>query len=635
MAFPAGTPTVTLVGTIPSAVAGTPFKGKLVCKPSAYLVDAGRNAVYPGGGSVTFDSNGSFSVVLLPCDAAGVEPVGWRWYLDLQPSGGTRVAFYANITGTGTVHFDDLAPVPAPGGGPSSGSAVTSVNGETGAVVLSAADVGADVAGAASATVAAHAAASDPHGDRAAAAAALAAHEADTTLVHGIADTAVLETQSGAQAKADTAGVAAISAAASDATAKVAAHSAASDPHGDRVAAASALAAHEADTTAVHGIADTSALETSTGAAAKVTAHKDALDPHGDRAWADGKFATQAALSTVDGYVNNALTRVTAIEQGTAWLSGLQVAGNAVVSAGDLTVSDTSKGYRFRRGGSALDFEATGADMILSNWSGTGFNGTQHAYLRLSADAQNVQVAGKIEFVDALYGATKHTLDPSTGVAALGAKNGLTSIRLCGRRASAGSPTTGAWAAGDAVQDSAGTWWLCTADGTPGTWTSPPATPTAHASTHVSGGTDPITVAQSQVTGLTAALAALLPLTGGTMTGTLTNNVASGTTPAFGGGVSGDTFDRWRVLANGTLELGPGNAARDTNLRRSAANELTTDDALIVSLMFRHLGTTAGFYGATAVTKPSVTGSRGGNAALASLLTALATLGLITDSTTA
>jgi hypothetical protein len=44
---------------------------------------------------------------------------------------------------------------------------------------------------------------------------------------------------------------------------------------------------------------------------------------------------------------------------------------------------------------------------------------------------------------------------------------------------------------------------------------------------------------------------------------------------------------------------------------------------------------TMGFYGATAVTKPAITGSRGGNAALASLLTNLATMGLITDSTTA
>ena len=41
-----------------------------------------------------------------------------------------------------------------------------------------------------------------------------------------------------------------------------------------------------------------------------------------------------------------------------------------------------------------------------------------------------------------------------------------------------------------------------------------------------------------------------------------------------------------------------------------------------------------GFYGNAAIARPDVTGSKGGNAAPASLLTALATLGLITDSTT-
>lgn len=40
-----------------------------------------------------------------------------------------------------------------------------------------------------------------------------------------------------------------------------------------------------------------------------------------------------------------------------------------------------------------------------------------------------------------------------------------------------------------------------------------------------------------------------------------------------------------------------------------------------------------GFFGGTPVGKPTVTGSRGGNAALASLLSQLAALGLITDST--
>ena len=51
-----------------------------------------------------------------------------------------------------------------------------------------------------------------------------------------------------------------------------------------------------------------------------------------------------------------------------------------------------------------------------------------------------------------------------------------------------------------------------------------------------------------------------------------------------------------------------------------------------------HIGTTTrdevGFFSATPITRPTVTGSRGGNAALASLLTALANLGLIVDSST-
>lgn len=42
-----------------------------------------------------------------------------------------------------------------------------------------------------------------------------------------------------------------------------------------------------------------------------------------------------------------------------------------------------------------------------------------------------------------------------------------------------------------------------------------------------------------------------------------------------------------------------------------------------------------GFHGATSIAKPTITGSRGGNAALESLLTQLANYGLITNSTTA
>jgi hypothetical protein len=47
------------------------------------------------------------------------------------------------------------------------------------------------------------------------------------------------------------------------------------------------------------------------------------------------------------------------------------------------------------------------------------------------------------------------------------------------------------------------------------------------------------------------------------------------------------------------------------------------------------LNSTVGFNGTAPVAKPTVTGAKGSNAALASLLTALASYGLITDSTTA
>lgn len=57
--------------------------------------------------------------------------------------------------------------------------------------------------------------------------------------------------------------------------------------------------------------------------------------------------------------------------------------------------------------------------------------------------------------------------------------------------------------------------------------------------------------------------------------------------------------------------------------------ELEIDGAL------NHDGSTVGFYGTAPGTKQAASGSRGGNAALASLLTALSTIGLITDSSTA
>lgn len=60
------------------------------------------------------------------------------------------------------------------------------------------------------------------------------------------------------------------------------AHIVASDPHGDRGVASAALAAHAADTTSIHGIADTSVLATTTDVSDAVSTHAtDTTSVHG------------------------------------------------------------------------------------------------------------------------------------------------------------------------------------------------------------------------------------------------------------------------------------------------------------------------------------------------------------------
>lgn len=58
------------------------------------------------------------------------------------------------------------------------------------------------------------------------------------------------------------------------------------------------------------------------------------------------------------------------------------------------------------------------------------------------------------------------------------------------------------------------------------------------------------------------------------------------------------------------------------------------DRAITIPGSFAHTGSTFGVLNTTPATKQTVSGSRGSNAALASLITALATYGLVTDSTT-
>ncbi len=154
-------------------------------------------------------------------------------------------------------------------------------------------------------------------------------------------------------------------------------------------------------------------------------------------------------------------------------LSGTYLSLTGGTVTGVLVVQDTgaTKAYRYKTTGASLDLDATGADLYLSNFSAAGFAGTQHVYLRLESGAQLAHALGRWLFASGAFDGTGVAdLDASTGVAAIGAKNGLANIQFCGFKATSGAPTTGTWNAGDLVLDSTKTWRLCTVGGTPGTW---------------------------------------------------------------------------------------------------------------------------------------------------------------------
>lgn len=87
-----------------------------------------------------------------------------------------------------------------------------------------------------------------------------------------------------------------------------------------------------------------------------------------------------------------------------------------------------------------------------------------------------------------------------------------------------------------------------------------------------------------------------------------------------GSGASGWTFDR-ELNINSVLTFGDG---KNMQFGTGTGTKFGTNAAQKI-----------GFFNATPIARPTVTGSRGGNAALASLLTQLANLGLVNDDTTA
>lgn len=184
MALPNNYDTVTVKGAYinldGSAASGTVA---FAANVSGFLTDAGADVmILPVGLTVSLDGQGTFSTALPATDDPDISPSGFTYTVTEKLSTGQRTYSITVPSAGGTVDLVTVAPVqsvtasvqlipapPSPADGQvltwdgtarkwiaaNPAGAVSSVNGDTGVVVLTAADVGADASGAAAAAQAA------------------------------------------------------------------------------------------------------------------------------------------------------------------------------------------------------------------------------------------------------------------------------------------------------------------------------------------------------------------------------------------------------------------------------------------------------------------------------------------------
>lgn len=212
--------------------------------------------------------------------------------------------------------------------------------------------------------------------------------------------------------------------------------------------AANALAVHAADTTAVHGIANTADLVVTT-------------DPR----LSNARTPTAHAASHASGGTDP----VTPAAIGAYPATGGEVDGDVVLTENNFIVrkADGLNAWRVRSTGGAIDMDIVG-DVTVIAWSGADFTGTET--LRQRWHSGGITYGGVLTVGSTVY-TSEQFIHNTDFYAKLGGKNGALPVQICGRTETPGAPTTGTWAAGDLIIDSAGAVHMCTADGTPGTWT--------------------------------------------------------------------------------------------------------------------------------------------------------------------
>lgn len=248
MPMPAGITTVTVTGRYVHPD-GTPFAGKVTFATPALVQLSEAETIAVGSSTFDLDASGTFTAVLVATDNTNMQPTEWAYQVteQLTGPGASPRTYWIDLPSTNSPA--DLAKV-APAD-PARGSYVL-VPGPTGPAGADGAD-GNTILSGSGAPVPAEGIDGDYWMD------------VDITTLWG-------PKASGAWPAS---GV----------------------PLTGGSGVSDALNTHIAATTNVHGIADTAALETQTGAANKVAAHAAAADPHGDRAYADGQIAALSALT--------------------------------------------------------------------------------------------------------------------------------------------------------------------------------------------------------------------------------------------------------------------------------------------------------------------------------------------------